>query len=193
MTGKEKIIDRIRTDGENAVKQINDNSAAEVKAITQQGEKVAEQLAEQIIAAAEVECAKLRKNAESARASATKKALLNCRREQIDATLQKAVDKLCSLPDNEYFEKVLHLAGGYTNLGGEIMFSATDLARLPSDMQSKLNDMGVNSVISKETVNIKGGFIIKNGDIQYSADFASIAEEKREQLEDMINRNLFAE
>ena len=193
MTGKEKIIDRIRTDGENAVKQINDNSAAEVKAITKQAEKEAEQLAAHIIASAEVECAKLRKNAESARASATKKALLNCRRDQIDATLQNAVDKLCNLPDKEYFEKILRLAGGYKNLGGEIMFSAKDLARLPSDMQSKLNDMGVNSVISKETVNIKGGFIIKNGDILYSADFASIAKEKREQLEDMINRNLFAE
>ena len=193
MTGKDKIIDHIRTDGENAVKLIKEQADAEVKEIALQGEKEAEQLSAQIIAAAEADCAKLRKNAESARASATKKALLNCRRQQIDATLQMAVDKLCNLPDDEYFEKILSLAKGYANLGGEIIFSAKDLDRLPADMQSKLAEMGVDSVISKQTMDIKGGFIIKNGDIEYSADFASIAEEKREQLEDMINRNLFAE
>lgn len=193
MTGKEKIIDRIRADGESAVKAINEESAAAIKAIADQAENEAKALTANIIAAAENDCAKLRKNAESARASATKKALLNCRRQQIDKTLQLAINKLCGLPDDEYFDKLLRLAGGYKNLGGEIMFSAKDLARLPSDMQARLNDAGVTSVISKQAVNIAGGFIIKCGDIEYSADFASIAEEKKEQLEDMINRNLFAE
>ena len=193
MTGKQKILDLIRADGENGVKQINEQSAAKVKEIAEQGQKDAEQVSSEILAAAEAECGKIRKNAQSARASATKKAMLKCRREQIDATLKQAIDKLCSLPDGEYFECILKLAKGYQNLGGEIVFSATDLARMPADMQARLNGVGVTSVISDKAADINGGFIIKCGDVEYAADFASVAEEKREQLEDMINRSLFAE
>ncbi len=191
MTGKEKILDRIREDGEAAVKAINEESVAAVKEVIDQGELAAKRVADEILSAARDDCDKLRKNAESTRLSATKKALLNCRRQQIDLTLQKALEQLYTMPADQYFDKILRLAQGYKNLGGEIMFSPADLARLPEDMQSRLAQMGVTSVISDKTVDIKGGFIIKCGDIEYSADFASVAEEKREQLEDMINRNLF--
>ncbi len=191
MTGKEKILDRIREDGEAAVKAINEQSAAAVKEVVDQGKAAAKCIADEILSAAAADCDKLRKNAESARMSATKKALLNCRRQQIDLTLQKALEQLYTMPADQYFDKILQLAQGYQNLGGEIMFSAADLARMPKDMQARLAQAGVTSVISEKTVDIKGGFTIKCGDIEYSADFASIAEEKREQLEDMINRNLF--
>lgn len=40
---------------------------------------------------------------------------------------------------------------------------------------------------------IDGGFLLQYGDVEINAAFSALAEEKREALEDLINRELFAD
>ncbi len=44
-----------------------------------------------------------------------------------------------------------------------------------------------------ETSGKYGGFLLQYGDVEINAAFSALAEEKREALEDLINRELFAD
>ena len=191
MHGKEKIIDRIRQDGEAAVAQIRDRATAEVEAIAADGAAKAKVEADKVLEEGRIACERIVKNADSADELQLKNALLICRRRQIDKTLAMAIERLCSLTDNEYFDMLVHMASAYSGLSGTVRLNATDLKRVPADFAKRLADVGVVADIDGTASDIVGGFILKCGDIEYCADFAAILEEKRDSLEDMVNCELF--
>ena len=46
--------------------------------------------------------------------------------------------------------------------------------------------------VSKETVNIDGGFILKCGNIEINSSFDALFEENEEELVDIVNKMLWA-
>ena len=191
MTGSEKIIDCIRADGEAAVAAIRADADAQCRKIADNGKEKAQAEAESILESARQQCARMKKSAQSAAELYIKNALLMQRRKEIDNTLSTAVEKLCALPDGEYFDALVSVASAYGSVSGEIFLNERDLKRMPQDFASQLKAAGVDVSVSSTPVDIVGGFILKCGDIEYCADFGAIIEEKREELEDMINRELF--
>ncbi len=191
MTGKEKILDRIRSDGESAVESIRAESALAVEAITADGVARAKKESAIVLEKGEKDCQRIIKNAQSADELYLKTALLICRRRQIDKTLNMAIESMCSMPDGDYFDMLVSMAGQYSGLSGELLLNSKDLARKPGDLAERFAAKGVSITISQPPCDIVGGFILKCGDIEYCADFTAILEEKRDQLEDMVNRELF--
>ena len=68
-----------------------------------------------------------------------------------------------------------------------------DLSRLPSDFKSQMKQSGVDVSVSETPAEISGGFILKCGDIEENMDFSAILDDKRDEIEDLINRELFSE
>ncbi len=123
---------------------------------------------------------------------ARRNALLKQRRKEIDTTVEELEAYLLGLGDNEYFEALYRLAAKLRGKSGEIFLSKKDLKRLPKNFTERMEAAGVRASVSQTPADITGGFILKSGDVEENMEFAAIISSKRDEIEDLINRELFA-
>ena len=123
---------------------------------------------------------------------AEKLILLETKQFVIDDVLRKAKIKLLIQGKEAYFETLLKLLEKSVQADkGELMLSEKDMGRVPSDFESKANVVatkkGGTVVLSKNTVDIEGGFILKYGNIEINSSFDAIFDENRDELMDIVN------
>jgi len=111
-----------------------------------------------------------------------KKAILETKQE----ILAEAEKRLLSLDDAAYAKVI----GGMLkkldrSLGTEILVSKKDAARLADVV--KENEF----TLSAQTADISGGFIVKNGDIEYNYSFESIITVEKEEIQQIAAKILF--
>ena len=63
---------------------------------------------------------------------------------------------------------------------------------MPENFTKRMAAAGVDASVSKNPAKIGGGFILKSGDVEENMEFAAIISSKRDEIEDLINRELFA-
>ena len=193
MNGGDKILDRIKSDCDENIKAINAKAEETCSQILADGKAQAEQAALEIAKKAEVRVKQMTASSKSSAELAVRNALLKRRRREIDITMSKILEYLTSLDDKQYFEMIYKLASKLQGKSGEIMLNSKDISRLPSDFENKLSDLGLNANVSKTTADISGEFVLKCSDIEENMDFAEKKKKKSGELEDLINRELFAQ
>ena len=115
-----------------------------------------------------------------------KKAILETKQEILAETIAEAEKRLLSLDDAAYAKVI----GGMLkkldrSLGTEILVSKKDAARLADVV--KENEF----TLSVQTADISGGFIVKNGDIEYNYSFESIITVEKEEIQQIAAKILF--
>ena len=115
-----------------------------------------------------------------------KKAILETKQEILAETIAEAEKRLLSLDDAAYAKVI----GGMLkkldrSLGTEILVSEKDAARLADVV--KENEF----TLSAQTADISGGFIVKNGDIEYNYSFESIITVEKEEIQQIAAKILF--
>ncbi len=193
MNNGDKILSSIKSDCDRAVSVINENSAKACNEILAKGKADAAAAANEVDAAAQKKAAQLRAASKSRAELEKRNALLKKRREEIDVTFKAIYDYLINLDVQNYFNIIYRLCSKLSGKQGEMMFNSRDVARLPKDFDARLAQLGLNAKVSSNTVDISGGFILKSGDIEENMSFAAMLTEKRELIEDLINRELFTE
>lgn len=196
MFGKEQLIASIREEAEQAVKSKREEAQKQADEILRQAEE-----------SVRAECLSLREkagkqeesrsqNAHSSAAMAARGRLLAERRKLIEEALEQTKQRLLQLPDDTYFQMVLRWIGASAEMGrsGELFFNQKDSERLPADFLEKLHHQPgcENLSLSKENRPLDGGVLLVYGDIEVNLEIASQLEARREELEDQINRVLFA-
>jgi V/A-type H+-transporting ATPase subunit E len=191
MTGSEKIIAKIKEDSAAACAAILADAKKQAETIAADAAKTAGQRADAITADAEAETERIAAAAKSSSELTVRNALLRRRREEIDKTLAAAVEYLCGLGDDEYFDTLLSIAKRIAQPGNGVLYlNRRDLGRAPGDLADRLQQLG-GITLSDRPREICGGFILAYGDIELNAAFDALLEEKRDLLEDMANRELF--
>jgi V/A-type H+-transporting ATPase subunit E len=127
-----------------------------------------------------------------------KRRILACKVGLIDEALEKAVKKLKSLPDKEYFEMLSSLAEKHLRSGeAVIQLSAGDLKRVPADFEkglsAKAEKLGGSVKLSREPADISDGFVLSYGLISENCSFGAIIEAEREEVRDIAARELFGQ
>lgn len=182
-------------------KIIIDKIIAEAEAVAADSAKKGEQEANAILDAArekvnkELDVFDRKAEAEAQKAAAkeisgaqmqAKKAILETKQEILAEVIAEARERLVSLSDAEYAKVI----GGMLErldraLGTEIMVSERDAARLSGVIREK------GFTPSAQTVDIDGGFIVKNGEIEYNYSFASIIAVEKEEIQQIAAKILF--
>lgn len=140
-------------------------------------------------AAEQVQAERQLRAAQSAAALSVRNARLARRREEIDRTLQETLAHLRALPDEAYFALLGRLAAAHREgEGGELLLSAADLRRAPADFAASL---GVT--LCQTPAAIDGGCILRWGDIEENLTFEALLEERRDEMEDVICRELWGD
>lgn len=195
MSGLDKIIGHIEASAaENAAKLI-DSAKAEADRILSLGKEEAESKEAAIKKQAELDVAATSRRIESAADQSLKRYLLQAKQKEIDSVITEAKDTLLGLGNADYFKVILHMIPKYADeKDGVIRFSENDLARIPKDFEKKINAAleGKGSlVLSKESVDIDGGFVLEYGDIEENCSFSALIEASKEDLQDKIGQILF--
>ncbi len=192
MNGSERILSRIRTDCDESVRKIETHAQHEHDRIIADAQHRADTQAAAVAEKTAQKRAQLETSSQSRAQLARRNALLKQRRKEIDTTVEELEAYLLGLGDNEYFEALYRLAAKLRGKSGEIFLSKKDLKRLPKNFTERMEAAGVRASVSQTPADITGGFILKSGDVEENMEFAAIISSKRDEIEDLINRELFA-
>ncbi|HOO26200.1 MAG TPA: V-type ATP synthase subunit E, partial [Clostridiales bacterium] len=121
---------------------------------------------------------------------------LAARNEAIAKCMEGALEKLKALPIPEYFDVLIRLAKKYAEPGKcSVHFNKLDIGRMPSGFEKELtealSELGCQPTLSKEPVDITGGFVLVYGDIEINCSFDALAEGNSEELKELIYKNIF--
>lgn len=192
MNGSERILSRIRTDCDESVRKIETHAQHEHDRIIADAQHRADTQAAAVAEKTAQKRAQLETSSQSRAQLARRNALLKQRRKEIDTTVEELEAYLLGLGDNEYFEAIYRLAAKLRGKSGEIFLSKKDLKRLPENFTKRMAAAGVDASVSQTPADITGGFILKSGDVEENMEFAAIISAGRDEIEDLINRELFA-
>ena len=193
MNGSDRILSRIKSDCDASVRAIEEQARKDCDRITADAQHEADKQAAAIAAQAAQKHAQTDASAKSRAQLQKRNDLLKRRREEIDKTVEGLQQYFLDLNDCEYFEAVYRLASQLKGKSGEIFLNARDLGRKPQNFEKRLSAAGLNATVSQTPADISGGFILKCGDVEENMEFAAIINAKRDEIEDLINRELFAQ
>ncbi len=191
MNGGDIILNRIKTDCDEAVKAIRLEADKSRDAVMAEADKEAQSRVKVIVEKNEKKIRQTKAAAQSRSELEIRNALLRQRRREIDKTTAQLLDYFLGLPDGEYFQAIYRLAAQLKGKSGEIMLNNKDLQRLPQDFEGKIREAGLDASVSSAPANILGGFVLKSGDIEENMDFRALINARRDEIEDLINRELF--
>lgn len=193
MNGEEKILNRIKSDCDDNIQAIEQEAQAECDKILNNAKKQIEENSKVNSSKTLSKIAQINAGSKSKAELEIRNAILMKRRYEIDKTVDMVYNYLVNLEDKDYFDALYKLAAQLKGMEGVIYLNDKDLNRIPADFEQQINKTGLKAALSKDTLNIDGGFILKNGDIEENMSFSAIISSKRDEIEDLINRELFAD
>lgn len=189
----EKIISKILNDAEENARVILDEAKAQSKEILSQAEK----RAESITADAEKRGAREKEKLISRRRAVAdidgRKIILEQKQNLIAQCFEKAIDQIISRDRGQYLEFLAAAVKHTGSRSGELILNGQDAASLGEELITKLQQElpGSQIRLSKETRNIRGGFLLKNGSVYINGTIEAMLEETREELTGEVAGVLF--
>lgn len=180
------IIDRIMAEANKEIEVMTGQAEKEANRILKNAEDKVAKEKEKYRKRAEEEGRKAHAKEVSGAEMEAKKALLQEKQLILDEVIAEAKKRLETLPDAEYADVI----GGMLERldkeqGTEIIVSQQDRTRLSEVIANK------GFILSQESREIDGGFIIRNGNIEYNYSFASIIMVQKEEIQIAAAKILF--
>jgi V/A-type H+/Na+-transporting ATPase subunit E len=180
------IIDKIIEKAEAEAKAIKDKANLEVEAILKAADDKAKRESDALKKKAELEAEKVKAKAISGAELQGKIAILQEKQGLLDEVIQEAKKRLETLPDAQYAETIGTMLDKLNKENGtEIIVSVRDRDRLAGTIQEK------GFTLSEKSRELDGGFIVKNGDIEYNYSFESIIAVEQEEIRQIAAKILF--
>lgn len=143
-----------------------------------------------LIEEANVEASRRIEMAQSSARQLQSKEILKVKNEAVENIISMAKSRITLMSDEDYEKILISLLKKYhENKKGEIILSDKDVGRNLDKLKKEAEAMGL--IVSKENALISGGFILKYGNIEENCSIDAVFKEKREDVTDYINSNLF--
>ena len=195
MEGLEKIEVKLRQDAQAEVERLTAETDAKAAQIAAQAEAQAKQESEAILSQGEKAARERLERLSSAAGMETRKLELAAKQEMLERAFRLALDKLCALPEEEYFQLLVSLLKKASSTGREqVILSPKDRERLGQKAVDAANAaLSAHLTLSEETRPIRGGFVLTDGDVELNCAFETLVRLQREKLEKAAVQILFPE
>lgn len=164
MNGIEKITQRMEDDAQREINEVLTAARAQADELTRRSREQAEKESAAIVARGESAAAEREKRLESMAEMESRKLVLAAKQEVLDEAFSMALEKLCTLPDEEYIELLAALAVKAARTGREkVIFSQKDRNRVGKAVVTKANDALARKVAPKlpgDLTDTKAGAIL---------------------------------
>lgn len=194
MDGIEKITQRIREDTKREIAAIEAQAQEKAQTIRNQYAEQAQRESEAILSRSEKAVAERLERLESAAGMERRKLELAAKQRVLGEAFEQALDKLCSLPEQDYIDRLAALAVRAAVRGREqLIFSERDRARVGKQVVMAANErLGSGGLtLSQQTRPIRGGFVMSDGDVEVNCAFETLVRMQREKLEKEVADILF--
>lgn len=200
MPGIDSIKARILEEaGAQAGKSL-EQARAEAEEILRQGAEEAEKKRSALLTKAASDAEDRKRRLVSVAELEARKQILNTKQAVINEAFEKALERLNALPDTEYQTVLLHMISNAVRTGTEeVVLSERDQKRLSADFVRILNQQaeakGIRPAaisLAKEAGTMKGGFVLRLGNVEVNNSFEAALKIQRERLEAEIVKVLFS-
>jgi len=227
MEGIEKITAKIAQDAQADIARLDRETQEQIEALRAQARAQAEKEGAEILARGRKAADERLERLESAAKMERRKLELAAKQEVLGEAFDLALEKLCTMPEQEYIQLLTGLALEASVTGREqLIFSAKDRAqvgkqvvvaaneamasRVAPELPGAITDSKVGAflgkvvnttaamvsgtamlTLSQETRDIKGGFIMVDGDVEVNCAFETLVRLQREKLEKRVADVLF--
>ena len=141
MDGIEKITGRIEADAQKEIDTLLAGANSRAEEIRAAAQAQAKRESEEARARWEMTAAEREKRLESMAEMESRKLILSAKQEVLDEAFAMALEKLCTLPDEEYIELLAALAVKAARTGREkVIFSQKDRNRVGKAVVTRAND-----------------------------------------------------
>ncbi|MEQ2441980.1 V-type ATP synthase subunit E [Pseudoflavonifractor sp. CLA-AP-H29] len=164
MNGIEKITQRMEDDAQREINEVLTTARTQADEITRRCREQADKESAAIVARGESSAAEREKRLESMAEMESRKLVLAAKQEVLDEAFTMALEKLCTLPDEEYIELLAALAVKAARTGREkVIFSQKDRNRVGKAVVTKANDALARKVaprLPNDLTDTKAGAIL---------------------------------
>lgn len=199
MDGIERIAARIREDAEQEIARMNQEATEQVEAIQAQAQAQASREREEILARGRRAADERLERLKSAALMQRRTLELGARQEVLAEAFEKALDQLCSLPD----EKMVSLAclagtAGSAGRARAAYFLPAGPRQIGAAVVERPNEAlaarGAGALaLAQETRPLRGGFILADGPVEVNCSFEAMLRLRREALEKPVAEILFGQ
>lgn len=175
MNGIEKITGRIRSDAQAEADAILAAARKEAGETEASFRRQAEGERALLLAKAEKAAAEREERLVSAAQMEGRKSILAARQEMVEKAFDTALERLCSMPEEQYVQVLVGLVQKASSTGSEeVLFSPADRKRVGKAVVEGANATGKHLTLSGETRPIRGGFILRDGSVEVNCAFETL-------------------
>ena len=194
MNGIEKITQRIASDAQAEVDRILGDARDEAGRIAANYRAQADAEAAELAAKNEKAAAEREERLVSAAQMEARKVQLAAKQEMVEKAYIQALDKLCALPEEQYVAILADLLVKASSNGKEeAVFSKEDREQVGKAAVEKANQIsGKQLRLSEETQPIRGGFILKDKNVEVNCTFETLVRLQKAETAGAVAQKLFA-
>ena len=176
-------IDRTLADAREQAAQITARyqaqADAEAASLAARNEKAAAEREERLVSVAQMEA---------------RKVALAAKQEMVEQVYRRALEKLRSMPQEQYTAVLAALLVQASSTGAEeVVFSPEDQAKAGKAAVAKANEQLPKGglTVSQETRNIAGGFILKDNNVEVNCTFDTLVRLQKAETAGAVAKKLF--
>ena len=194
MNGIEKITQRIASDAQAEVDRILGDAREEAARISANYRAQADAEAQELDAKNERAAAEQEERLISAAQMKASRLQLAAKQEMVEKAYIQALDKLCAMPKEQYVDVLAKLLVEASSNGKEeAVFSPEDRERVGEAAVAKANELsGKQLRLSEETQPIRGGFILKDKNVEVNCTFETLVRLQKAETAGAVVKTLFA-
>ena len=194
MNGIERITRRIESDTQGEIDRILADAKAEAGSIAEGWKSRAEAESRDLAARGAKAAAEREERLVSMAQMEARKVLLAAKQEMVEKAYALALDKLTSLPQKEYVDALAALIAEASSTGTEeVLFNPADRKKVGKDAVAKANASGKKLTLSADTVDIRGGFILRDRNIEVNCAFETLVRLQKAETSAAVVQKLFPE
>ena len=194
MNGIEKITQRIESDAQAEIDCILSEARDEAARITASYRAQADAEVRDLEAKNERAAAEQEERLVSAAQMKARKVQLAAKQEMVEKAYIQALDKLCAMPQEQYVAVLANLLVEASSNGREeAVFSKEDREQVGKAAVEKANQIsGKQLRLSEETQPIRGGFILKDKNVEVNCTFETLVRLQKAETAGAVVKTLFA-
>ena len=194
MNGIEKITQRIASDAQAEVDRILGEARDEAARITANYRAQADAEARELEAKNEKAAAEQEERLVSAAQMKARRHQLAAKQQMMEKAYIQALDKLCAMPEEQYVAVLAKLLVEASYNGREeAVFSKEDREQVGKAAVEKANQLsGKQLRLSEETQPIRGGFILKDKNVEVNCTFETLVRLQKAETAGAVVKTLFA-
>ena len=185
----DSITKRIMDEAQAAADVVTADAESQKAQILEEARSSAETIKAEATARAEKDSEILVERRKSVAGLESRKMQLKAKQEIIAESFNAALDKLLALDENEYLGFIKNQLDAFKGQSGEVLLNAADKKKYGAKLAQMIEKSDIK--VSDEEAKIKGGFILKQGDISINCSIEKLLEDKKGEMMGEIAHKLF--